>query len=389
MGNSNGGEGSIYVRIDKPTYLAGEMITGTVFLNLSGAFQGDALQVSIRGKEKSYFERQETNVVGHSGVVRHSGKVKFYDYRQNLYTWTGGMIPPGQYAFPFQFVTSPMIPGSIFHSQSIARLDARAEISYKVKAKLMKIGLHSKGIVRGWTPFAISEPIKTQVEMKSGELNTPVTFWCCFGQGNSLIRCTFEKNAYTQGETANILCEIDNSQCQAAVQSIFCKLMSKITVYDQYGERFLMFGPSVSQEFPGIGPRETAMGESKRFLQLPLIAPAPLPQTVSGGLVRCEYVLMVRSVMNGCTCCHQQPQVEIPITIYSLPPEIQQIQAPQAWNPTMMPTATLTINYAPPPPLPNQAAPGQGMVAPGMGLAPAPGMGLAPGSGSNNYVAMK
>ena len=42
-------------------------------------------------------------------------------------------------------------------------------------------------------------------------METKLSTWCCLSKGKSKMKVYLEKNAYVQGETANLCCEIDNS----------------------------------------------------------------------------------------------------------------------------------------------------------------------------------
>ena len=54
------------------------------------------------------------------------------------------------------------------------------------------------------------------------------TTWCCVGQGQSNLKCYFEKTTYTPGETARLKAEIDNSGCNLNITDLTCYLIKTL-----------------------------------------------------------------------------------------------------------------------------------------------------------------
>lgn len=178
-------------------------------------------------------------------------------------------------------------------------------------------------------------------------MNANVKSWICLNQGSSFIRCYFERNAYAPGDTANIICEIDNTNCNLGIKTLNCALRSKISLRDNQGKPKEKVEEIIRREFSGVGPHQMAMGESRRLHSMQLIdqrTHTPFHASTNGQLIKCEYTLVVTSVLDGCVCCSTVPQIEVPITIYAPVPQFETVAPPPDWNPQSMPAMNFTLN---------------------------------------------
>lgn len=132
--------GNIYCQTDKAYFVAGENITGKIYLNLSMSFPAHSLEIEVKGKEKCKWVTRENQQVKHGEETRnefvdvvHKGENKILTYKVPVYYFPGGMAPAGQYTFPFSFALPGNIPATLFY----CGIDkAMANIKYKIKAIL-------------------------------------------------------------------------------------------------------------------------------------------------------------------------------------------------------------------------------------------------------------
>ncbi len=95
--------------------MAGEQVTGTIYLNLARQVSGNVLALRIKGSEISRWREAYTHTEGERTETRYrnyNGKNVFYYNEIPLYTWPGSYTMPGQYAFPFAFRLLPNLPSS-------------------------------------------------------------------------------------------------------------------------------------------------------------------------------------------------------------------------------------------------------------------------------------
>lgn len=48
--------GHLYLKLDKEYFVAGETVTGTVYIDLTQAYPAQSLDITIKGKEKTKWE---------------------------------------------------------------------------------------------------------------------------------------------------------------------------------------------------------------------------------------------------------------------------------------------------------------------------------------------
>lgn len=132
--------GSIYLQTDKPYFVAGEQITGNVYLNLTMSYPASHLEIEVFGIEKCKWTTRESKQVkeGENNKtefvdVDHKNEKKVINFKAPIFYFPGGMAPPGQYTFPFSFALPSNIPASVYWNN----IDkARAQIKYKIQASL-------------------------------------------------------------------------------------------------------------------------------------------------------------------------------------------------------------------------------------------------------------
>jgi hypothetical protein len=353
MGNQP--TGSLYLRTDKGCYYAGETVTGTIYVYLPVPFAGNTLVLKVRGKEETYYvvevpindPNQDPNRPREQRYRKeyHSGRNVFYNHRIPVYVWNGAYAQPGQYSFPFAFTLNNFLPGTF----ALEEEEFRGHIDYELAAELETWEPKKTNPIYNSIPMAIREPLKQAVSTLQGEMTSNLSTWCCVSQGVSHIKCAFERNAYAPGETANILCEVDNSQCKLAVKNLRASLKCRISLQDSAGDHKERTEAVFSRDFDGVAALQSAIGDQRRSYSIPLVNnqthKAFLPST-NGQLIKCTFTLEVLADMEGCTCCAQHPKVEVPVTIFAPMVTFDLPPPPADWHPQTMQVANLVINDA-------------------------------------------
>ena len=167
---------------------------------------------------------------------------------------------------------------------------------------------------------------------------------CCSKKGQVLVRGSFDKNAFMIGETANVTAEIDNSKGQIKIKNIHLKLRRLITFISTSRKTTQYFNHYVLKEsYPGV---EIGDKYNKRVMQLTLGgSEQSFEATTIGDLINCIYLLEVSCEGYNCDCCNDDPMVEIPTTLYGVPPKnFEQVQAPTDWNPQVFPSFSVPFD---------------------------------------------
>ena len=142
MGNSNTNapskgkpfpHGSVEIFFENNLYYAGEIIAGTVRLNLTQPFPSPSFMIQIKGVEKA-----------HNSIVpeNRGNRQEFKDQHilvTNQFVITSpepDKFPAGNYSYPFSFQLDSQLPSSFFNDVTITGQTSKAKISYKIQAGL-------------------------------------------------------------------------------------------------------------------------------------------------------------------------------------------------------------------------------------------------------------
>lgn len=351
--------GNIYCQTDKAYFVAGEQITGKIYLNLSMSYPASSLEIEVKGKEKCKWKTRENKEIKDGENTRHEfqdvihkGERNIITYKVPVYYFPGGFAPAGQYTFPFSFALPSNLPATLF----FCGLDkAVATIKYKLKAILeTSIGFNAKKMKFKQT-LIIRQPgtASSLNPLQRDERN--VYACCCFGnKGTAKITTQFEKDAYTPDEVCRAMCDVDNSQCTKEINDISIRLMQHVELKAKDGQIYTENRLLESKRFDGLGANQ-ATGGMNRYLELSLAGirqqarpfddnksldkddlflAERIQPTAKGTIVKLHYTLTIHC--NYGSVCAEEPHCTIPLTITPPPlPSFGVVQAPAGWNPTV------------------------------------------------------
>ena len=347
--------GHIFLQTDKPFYIAGEAVTGHVYLGLEMPYPADHIDIQVKGKEKCKWKDTYTTthregdrtVTRHHTVIRR-GENKIFFHRTALFHFPMNTAAPGQYAFPFSFMLPSSLPASLYFCGGKS---SRAKITYHVKAIIEPA--HGSNIkeMKYKQRLIVRQPVFDMgLNRTQGDREEVNACCCCCSKGHASLTCQFEKEAYVPGEVCRALADINNSECSIECKGLVLKLEQKVELRGD-GHEFKEDKTLVQRDFEGIGANEKTDGLN-RFLELSTaglrnevrdkkkkeILPEDrnygemMQPTANGHIVKFYYELSVTSRYD--VCCANTPKVKIPLTIYPPPlPFFGQFQAPPNWNP--------------------------------------------------------
>ena len=152
MGNVESllGQTSLLIRTDRPScsYAPGEFVTGAVLLNLQAPLQHPP-KLYLVGYESTFWQEESTGgterdpssvsaAVGTGAAGQpHAGLHTFLSARLPLPAppasgRSGGLIPAGQYCFPFAFQLPPGLPSSHEEGEAVGY---HAHLRYELRAR--------------------------------------------------------------------------------------------------------------------------------------------------------------------------------------------------------------------------------------------------------------
>ena len=359
--------GNVYLQTDKAFFVAGEQITGNIYLNLSMGFPASSLEIEVKGKEKCKWMTRESKEVKDGDTTKnefvdvwHKNDRKVITYKVPVYYFPGGMAPAGQYTFPFSFALPSNIPASIYYCGFDK---ACASIKYNIKAVMEpSIGFSVKKMKFKQT-LIIRQPANLSALAPKQTDERNVYACCCFGnKGVASITTQFEKDAYTPEETCRAMCDIDNSNCSGAVNNVTIRLDQHVELRGKDGRTYTNKLVLEQKEYDGLAAN-TATGGMNRFLELSLanirqqarpfddVKPLSADElylaeriqpTSQGNSVKLWYTLTV--FCNYGTCCAEEPHCTIPLCITPAPlPNFGAIEAPPGWSPTVYNTFSFSL----------------------------------------------
>ncbi|XXQ39395.1 Arrestin C-terminal-like domain-containing protein [Plasmodiophora brassicae] len=353
------GTNSIFVRTDRPSYVGGQNVTGTVYLNVKTPITTDGVYLRVQGVEEVSFNENKTRDTGRKDdygqpiketyVHKDRNQYMFFQTRVPVY-FVSGALNPGQYSIPFTFTLPSDLPGSFYEETQDKRSDQdgyyRAAVSYTVAAECVSTQLFSFGshTLESQCEMVIHAKLLSSIVGVTRQANATIRSWCCINQGVVSMRASFEKNAYMSGETAHVLLQFDN-QSTVDINSFQIKLFRSFKMTGRDGQ-FSRVQCLRSEKYPGIGAGQNT-GDAARVISLELMGErgALAPQT-RGRLVQCEYWIQVHIPV---PCGSGDIDQDLPITVYAPQATIEQwtITPPPSWNPTVVQQAHVDV-HAPP-----------------------------------------
>ena len=344
--------GSVYVRLDKGEYSPGEQVSGTIMLDLYTPFQfGNQIWLTLAGVEQARLVEHKQRQDGEEKIeekIEHAEQNVFFNHKIPVYSFSSGMISPGQYSFPFGFVLQSGLPSSFQHKFKMGLEDCFAGVTYELQASLSS-SQSSPPAISHTIPFNVNQPVSLSNEGSRKEMNSKIDSCCCISRGESRIVSYFEKVEYVPGETAYLICEADNSKCTVKLNNISASFNQHIKITAR-GYSHQITQVLTSMVMDGIGPGERKVGPDSLRMAVQLMSGDKNNQkgvqpTCRGKLINNEYYLVNTLNVDACICCGSHPSSSLRLNVRN--PDLQYIAwsaQPAQWSPQVMPTATIQFD---------------------------------------------
>lgn len=367
-------DGYIYVQFDQKSYYPGETVTGRICLHLLNQIPGATLVLKMNAHEKVLLSQEYHTANKRNGRMEHDKSYQlknetreFVNFSYPVYTWNN--ILPGQYAIPISFLLPHNMPGS-FYAKGNGFL---SEISYYVTAELIK-NITDDNKLQCREKFQVKSGITRPPGANAKEAYLGIKT-CCSKQGNVGLVMTLKKDILGVGEKVRVVVDIDNTNCDLDIHSVYCEIVQSVTLKAQ-GKGIKKEGSGQRQSGGSVGRGQT----SEKIFELTIpecqegeideklernrsetaykLAYQGFPQntsilTTKGHLIEATHQIKVYCSMNK--SCTTSPSLCVPITLIKEQIQDDSVYAPSfQWNPEVLNSVNIAadfqdtgLNYAP------------------------------------------
>ena len=342
-----GSRNLIVIHTDKPSYYAGDRVTGTVSLSVVEPLHLDAVFLRVNGYEmtdvpyqKAYqeYDLNTKQMVTRFREERTSQTNKFYSRNFCLYS-SKSTLGFGNFVFPFEFVLDGSLPGTFYLKDG----KAKGEVVYKVAAEVVVPGFFTSNL-RHEQEIVIKEPLKQALGGTETFKETDVTFLCCINKGRVAMSANVDKNAAAPGEAINLHIVVDNSRSQVDLKEVRFHLCRSIK-FKANGQKWTDYSTIMTSTSPQVLQGTNA----DRWIAV-RIPNSTMPSTDSS-LITCEYSLTVELSVPW----SPNVRINLPLQVYAPTPVgyVSVVQYPANWTATTMDTAQLSQSVSSPQPPPS------------------------------------
>ncbi|DAZ95620.1 TPA: hypothetical protein N0F65_002249 [Lagenidium giganteum] len=305
-------KGKIGITVEKPHYIAGELVRGTIYVSVFEPIQCDALVLKATGKEKLKFTEIDYEDGDKKEKEYEKEKVFFKEKVRIVICSFPQMYMPGNYMYNFQYQLPPTLPG-VFHLDDYDHEDLEdleAKIKYTLKATLDVNGFFAKDLKANCHLVVYSQLMHT-IQPSEDSTMQNVNFLCCFNKGKCSLAVAMDKNAYVPGETAQIQCHINN-ESEVDITNMRCLLWQDITLATKHGHRTFS-RLMCKQDFPGV-PSHSTLQQPQPLQLLGNTKDGSMCPSTDGSVIKCAYRNDVECDIPWCPDIN----LHLPVTILAL-----------------------------------------------------------------------
>lgn len=338
--------GTINIILDKNYYNPGEQINGYVNLNLIKDHPSNILTMYIEGIEYYVIKETEKNKDSNGNetedIIEYKDSRIIYSHRFNLFAYNGNIFRYGQYQFPFSFILSGNIPSSFFEYNSSFDNSEKFVIDYTISCGLFDP--YKKQYFITSIPFIVEEisniPAYTATKLYNRQLRA---YCCCLNIGIMKYNVYFEKDKFHFGDEANIIVDIDNSECKVGIKLLKLKIIQNIIVYHKVKKS--NYNKIIyDNEFPlQIKPFTKHLYSEGKGVILKIIIPnLDKRSSTKGMLFECNYQIVTELKLNKLTY-YQNKTLTQDIKIFAKPQK-NEFQNLNNWQPEVHNMNVLSLN---------------------------------------------
>ena len=364
--------GQIYIKLTRSCYQPGQQVYGDTYLNLTKAFPGNELILKCKGIESAWFQEREEQTKTVDGVTRreitpvyHRATRTIIKTKNIVHNWKDKEeIPPSQYIFPFTFLLPQAIPNTFYQKGGKNESNMyEAQVSYSIKACLKSNNKQVSNLFHR-IPLVIVDPKAGSTISCSQMMAFPIHTCWCFSRGAVFISCLLEKSSYRPGETVKGTVEINNLDCNVAINRVNLQICQHLRIKSQTQKqknfRFIIS----ALQYRGIGQNQAVKGKNALAIEAKIPRSAgrsgsllsknkgdqTLESTMIGEFIDSQYFIEIFLEMGSWSYFGDQPRLVLPLTVYDSNLEETdaepQVKKPKNWNPTINELAVISLTNA-------------------------------------------
>ncbi|ETW06813.1 hypothetical protein, variant [Aphanomyces invadans] len=254
------GKGTIQLRVDKPYYTSGDVISGSLLVDIRKSIDCTEVVVFVAGKEKVSWSEDHTRTVhGESRTEKrwYTNSRAFFKHKIVLFN-VQHALPPGQYVYPFAYQLPFGLPGCFDNHGAEG---VKAKIEYSIKGAVCVDGFFNRDLKKKQCLTVYSQ-LAGYVAPSFDQKVQTVRLLCCIPQGKATLRVAMDKNMYGPGEIPQIQCDIQNHS-KRDIRSMKCHLR-RSTVVVGSGKRRVLTKTICTAKFPGV-PAGMSISQPQSF----------------------------------------------------------------------------------------------------------------------------
>ena len=341
---------SVNLVLERPFYNPGEQVNGMIYLVNPVPSPNCRLVVEVKGQESTGFKHQYFEQVRErnpfynpsvkpndprysqaSQMYRTVTKTRYKNLRQispiyaQNFVAASGNLNAGQFQVPFSFKIPMGVPNSFAFRASPTDY---AYVTYEVITYFQSSAGYLN--LRDRDQLIIKQQFSADYAIRERNDEFPLSV-CCASKGVMKTKAHFEKTVYQPGETANLLIQVDATDCAVPIHNVVGECIRSIIIRCQHKTKNynIRVSTDVAQGLPA--------GSHSGVISLhPKINVKENEMSTRGKMVQCTYRLDAQCNVN-LTCGSSNPKVFLPIIVCRMPTTFSQpFQLPSGWSPTMM-----------------------------------------------------
>lgn len=319
----------IYITLNQPSYVGGDVVGGTVELDCAVPFHAKGVLLKVKGFERVWWEYTYTEYVGEGenrkAVTRtgeHKENREFFRESIRVYPHQG-IVAPGHYSFPFLYQLPANLPGTYCEEGGNMGDRFSAKVLYKLKAT---VDVHHKHNLHNTTKLVVNEKFDQLLQPSYAENQKSFLT----SSGHLHIRTWLDKNAYFPGETVLAKLKANNTSVKPT-RKINIKVHHELELR-AHGHTKRSCRVEYHQEFTGFEPCYYGIKWMPFYIPVGLIRPSSL----LGHHVHSSYIFEIECDIPGAT----DLSVKLPVRILA-PQFLWSSTPPQPVNALLPPSVMI------------------------------------------------
>ncbi|OQS02327.1 hypothetical protein THRCLA_05287 [Thraustotheca clavata] len=218
-----GGKGTIDVIVDKPYYISGELVAGSLLVQVFEPIDCNEVVIIVSGNEVVRWPASNSRYEDLSDYIREDEFLQEKVLIKLILFNVQQQIPPGNYVYPFEYILPNDLPGSFDNKKDNGVV---AKITYSITGTLSIDGMLTKDLSKT-IPLNVYEQWNGEIASISNEKSVDVKLLELFNKGKCNLRIALDKNVYEPNEIVMIHCNILN-QAKKGVKSIQFDLIQTV-----------------------------------------------------------------------------------------------------------------------------------------------------------------